>query len=109
MTPKEGSVEWWEAVARSHRRVIASPPRFKNPSFTLDDHRKAAEEAEMKAKELQVLVDYPVSKEVQESIDKALEKGKGFGVRPIHVEQSMEDFEPKVVVTAQDWEAVFGG
>lgn len=108
MIPVEGSVEWWEAVARSHRRVIANPPRFKNPSYTLDDHRKAAEAAEMKAKELQAVIDYPVSKAAQESIAKAIDEGKGFGVRPIHAEQSMEDFEPKVIVTAQDWEAVFG-
>ena len=94
MTPTEGSVEWWGAVARSHRRVIASPPRFKNPSFTLDDHRKAAEEAE---KREDALRKYPVSEAVEESL-------KDAPPTPI----SLESFEPKVVVTAQDWEVVFG-
>ena len=95
MTPTEGSVEWWEAVARSHRAVIANPPRFKNPSFPLDDHQKAADEAERKADALRR---YPVSEAVEESL-------KDAPTEPI----SLGSLEAKLIVTAQDWGEVFGG
>jgi hypothetical protein len=47
--PTEGSLEWYEAIARSHFRCAVQKRRFVIPQLTPDDHLAKAAEAEAKA------------------------------------------------------------
>lgn len=50
--PREGTVEWYEAIARSHLRCATQPRRFVIPQLTPDDHLAKAADAEAKANAL---------------------------------------------------------
>lgn len=111
--PEEGSAEWWDAVARSHWRIVESPPKFINPLMPIAKHIELAEAAEKKAASLRAPLEFATpTKEVEESISRA-ENGRAYGLKHIESHQTLDSIkavyeEPKVIVTAQDWQTVFG-
>ena len=47
--PKEGTAEWWEAVARSHLRCAEPNDRLVVPEMKREDHIARAAQARAKA------------------------------------------------------------